>query len=207
MSLHPSLIEPVPEQTAQIAHTAFPKGSPYLTLRDELGTLYRDDDFSTLFPASGQSAFPPWRLALVTILQFRESLSDRQAAEAVRARIDWKYLLGLELADPGFDFSVLCEFRARLIAGEAEMQLLDGLLGQCRQLGLLKERGRQRTDSTHVLASVRVLGRLELVGETLRAALNEIARLIRNGRVMPRLSAKTDLHCSIGSNRRRRRQS
>lgn len=89
MSLHPSLIEPVPEQTAQIAHAAFPKGSPYLTLRDELGTLYRDDDFSTLFPASGQSAFPPWRLALVTILQFRESLSDRQAAEAVRGRIDW----------------------------------------------------------------------------------------------------------------------
>src|SRR5450631_2786086 len=141
MSLHPSLIEPVPEQTAQISHAAFPKGSPYLTLRDELGTLYRDDDFSTLFPASGEPAFPPWRLALVTILQFRESLSDRQAAEAVRGRIDWKYLLGLELADPGFDFSVLCEFRARLIAGEAEMQLLDGLLGQCRQLGLLKERG------------------------------------------------------------------
>lgn len=104
MSLHPSLIEPVPEQTVRIAHAAFPKGSPYLTLRDELGTLYRDDDFSTLFPASGQPAFPPWRLALVTILQFRENLSDRQAAEAVRARIDWKYLLGLELADPGFDF-------------------------------------------------------------------------------------------------------
>ena len=177
MSLHPSLIEPVPEQTAQIAHAAFPKGSPYLTLRDELGTLYRDDDFSTLFPASGQPALPPWRLALVTILQFRESLSDRQAAEAVRARIDWKYLLGLELADPGFDFSILSEFRDRLIAGEAEMHLLEGLLGQCRQLGLLKERGRQRTDSTHVLASVRVLGRLELVGETLRAALNEIASI------------------------------
>jgi transposase len=177
MSLHPSLIEPVPEQTAQIAHAAFPKGSPYLTLRDELGTLYCDDDFSSLFPARGQPAFPPWRLALVTILQFRESLSDRQAAEAVRARIDWKYLLGLELVDPGFDFSVLCEFRARLIAGKAEMQLLEGLLGQCRQSGVLKARGRQRTDSTHVLASVRKLGRLELVGETLRAALNEIARI------------------------------
>jgi transposase len=177
MSLHPSLIEPVPEQTAQIAHAAFPKGSPYLTLRDELGTLYHDDDFSTLFPVSGQPAFPPWRLALVTILQFRESLPDRQAAEAVRGRIDWKYLLGLDLADPGFDFSILSEFRDRLIAGEAEMQLLEGLLGQCRQLGLLKERGRQRTDSTHVLASVRVLGRLELVGETLRAALNEIASI------------------------------
>lgn len=177
MSLHPSLIEPIPEQTAQIAHAAFPKGSPYLSLRDTLGTLYRDDDFSRLFPAHGQPAFPPWRLALVTILQFRENLSDRQAAEAVRARIDWKYLLGLELADPGFDFSVLCEFRSRLIAGNADMQLLEVLLSQCRQLGWLKARGRQRTDSTHVLASVRVLGRLELVGETLRAALNEIASL------------------------------
>lgn len=111
MSLHPSLIEPVPEQTARIAHAAFPKGTPYLTLRDELGIFYRDEDFSTLFPACGQPAFSPWRLALVTLLQFRENLSDRQAAEAVRARIDWKYLLGLELADPGFDFSVLCEFR------------------------------------------------------------------------------------------------
>ncbi|MFI3187219.1 MAG: transposase, partial [Methylococcaceae bacterium] len=177
MSLHSSLIEPVPGQTAQIAHAAFPKGSPYLILRDELGTIYSDDEFSTLFPACGQPAFPPWRLALVTILQFREGLSDRQAADAVRARIDWKYLLGLELADPGFDFSILCEFRSRLIAGKAEMQLLEGLLDLCRQLGLLKARGRQRTDSTHVLASVRVLGRLELIGETLRAALNEIASI------------------------------
>ncbi len=175
MSLHTSLTEPVPEQTARIARAAFPKGTPYLTLRDELGALYRDEDFSALFPPCGQPALSPWRLALVTILQFRENLSDRQAAEAVRARIDWKYLLGLELDDPGFDFSVLCEFRARLIAGKAEMQLLERLLVQCRQLGVLKARGRQRTDSTHVLASVRELGRLELVGETLRAALNEIA--------------------------------
>ena len=175
MSLHPSLAGPVPEQTAKIARAAFPKGTPYLALRDELGTLYRDEDFSALFPPCGQPALSPWLLALVTILQFRENLSDRQAAEAVRARIDWKYLLGLELDDPGFDFSVLCEFRTRLIAGGAEMQVLEGLLGQCRQLGLVKAKGRQRTDSTHVLASVRQLGRLELIGETLRAALNEIA--------------------------------
>ena len=177
MSLNPSLAVPVPEQTAKIARAAFPKGTPYLTLRDELGTLCRDEDFSALFPPRGQPALSPWLLALVTLLQFRENLADRQAAEAVRARIDWKYLLGLELDDPGFDFSVLCEFRARLVAGGAEMQLLEGLLGQCRELGLVKAKGRQRTDSTHVLASVRTLGRLELVGETLRAALNEIARL------------------------------
>src|SRR5207249_8899200 len=93
-------------------------------------------------------AFCPWRLALVTMLQFRENLSDRQAAEAVRARIDWKYLLGLELTDAGFDFSVLCEFRTRLIAGRAEERLLERLLEQCRTQGLLKARGRQRTDAT-----------------------------------------------------------
>jgi transposase len=177
MSLKPTPIEPVPEQTAQIARAAFPTGNAYLKLRDELGTLYGDEDFAKLFPRRGQPALPPWRLALVTILQFRENLSDRQAAQAVRARIDWKYLLGLELSDPGFNFSVLCEFRARLIAGSAGMQLLETMLGQFRAQGLLKAGARQRTDSTHVLSSTRTLGRLELVGETLRAALNEIATL------------------------------
>jgi transposase len=175
MSLKLVPIKPVPEQTAFIARAAFPKGNPYLKLRDELGTLYRDEDFSSLFPVRGQPGLPPWRLALVTVLQFRENLSDRQAAEAVRARIDWKYLLGLELSDPGFNFSVLCEFRSRLIAGGVEMQLLEKMLDSSRTQGLLKAKGRQRTDSTHVLASVRELGRLELIGETLRAALNAIA--------------------------------
>src|SRR4029453_13625138 len=112
---------------------------------------------------------------LVTLMQFRETLADRQAAEAVRARIDWKYLLSLELTDPGFDFSVLSEFRDRLLAGSAEELLLDKLLERCRALGWLKARGQQRTDSTHVLAALRVLSRLELVAETLRAALNELA--------------------------------
>jgi transposase-like protein DUF772 len=108
-------------------------------------------------------------------MQFREHLADRQAAEAVRARIDWKYLLSLELTDPGFDFSVLSEFRDRLLAGSAEEVLLDKLLERCRALGLLKARGQQRTDSTHVLAAIRVLNRLELVAETLRATLNALA--------------------------------
>src|SRR5687768_12662860 len=124
---------------------------------------------------TGQPGLPPWRLALVTIMQFRETLADRQAAEAVRARIDWKYLLGLELADPGFDHSVLCEFRSRLLEGGAEERLLHKLLDACWARGLLKARGRQRTDATYVLAAIRTLNRLELVGETLRAALNELA--------------------------------
>ena len=120
MSFHPHVIEPVPDETARVAHAAFPTGHPSLTFRDVLGTIFQDEDFTALFPAWGQPALPPWRLALVTIRQFREHLADRQAAEAVRARIDWKYLLRLELTDPGFDFSVLSEFRDRLLAGSAE---------------------------------------------------------------------------------------
>src|SRR5215468_2980531 len=175
MSLHPHVVEPVPAETTRVAHAAFPKGHPYLTFRDALGTIFQDEDFTALFPAWGQPGLPPWRLALVTIMQFRETLADRQAAEAVRARIDWKYLLGLELMDPGFDFTVLSEFRDRLLAGDAAERLLEPLLERCRAMGLLKARGQQRTDSTHVLAAIRVLHRLELVAETLRAALNALA--------------------------------
>ena len=92
MSLRPQPIGAIPEQTARVAHAAFPKGHPYLTLRDHLGTIFQDEDFAALFPAWGYPGLSPWRLALVTIMPFREQLSDRQAAEAVRARIDWKYL-------------------------------------------------------------------------------------------------------------------
>jgi transposase len=174
LSLKPCPVPPVPELTAFVARAAFPKGNPYLRLRDELGTVFRDDDFTDLYPRRGQPALAPWRLALVTVLQFRENLSDRRAADAVRARIDWKYLLGFELTDPGFDFSVLSEFRSRLLAGQAGERLLEKLLEQCKTSGLVKARGRQRTDATHVLASIRVMNRLELLAESLRAALNEL---------------------------------
>ena len=137
--------------------------------------IFSDADFAALFPQEGQPAYAPWRLALVTVLQFREQLADRQAADAVRARLDWKYLLGLELADPGFDFSVLSEFRARLLAGNAAGVLLEKLLQACQAFGFIKARGQQRTDSTHVLAAIRVMRRLELLGETMRAALNGLA--------------------------------
>ena len=163
MSLNPASIDPVPDHTVRVARAAFPKGNPYLTLRDELGAIFQDDDFTDLYPVKGQPGLSPWRLALVTIMQFRETLADRQAAEAVRARIDWKYLLGLELTDPGFDFSVLSEFRDRLLAGDAQERLLDKVLERCRAIGLLKARGKQRTDSTHVLSAVRRLNQLELV--------------------------------------------
>src|SRR6188768_2819509 len=123
-------------------------------MRDVLGVIYDDASFRPLFAVRGHPAESPWRLALVTVMQFAEGLSDRQAAEAVRARIDWKYALGLELTDPGFDFSVLSEFRARLIDGSAERHLLDALLAACKARGYLKLRGRQRTDSIHVLGAL-----------------------------------------------------
>jgi len=145
MSLRPQQsIPPVPDDTARVARAAFRRGNPYVLLRDQLGTVFDDTSFADLYPALGQPAYAPWRLALVTLMQFREGLSDRQAAEAVRGRIDWKYLLA---------------------------RVLDA----AREGGLLKARGRQRTDSTHVLAAIRTLNRLELMGETLRAALNAIA--------------------------------
>jgi transposase len=146
-----------------------------LRIRDGLNTIYEDELFTDLFSQTGQPAEAAWRLALVCILQFLEDLSDRQAAEAVRGRIDWKYLLNLELADPGFNFTVLTEFRSRVLSQQAGQRLLDHLLEQLSNRGWIKKRGVLRTDSTHVLAAVRRLNRLELVGETLRAALNAVA--------------------------------
>ena len=175
MSLKPSVIAPIPANTANTARAAFPKGNLYLSMRDELGALFEDTDFTALYPRRGQPALAPWRLALITVMQFLENLSDRQAADQVRSRIDWKYVLSLELTDAGFDFSVLSNFRERLLANEQQSLLFDRVIELLRERKLLKERGKQRTDSTHVLAAIRTMNRLELVGETLRAALNELS--------------------------------
>ena len=178
MCLHPNPIGEIPSETARVARAAFPKGTVVMRLRDEFSALYHDEDFRALYPSKGQPALTPWRLALVTVFQFLEHLSDRQAADAVRARIDWKYALGLELTDPGFHFSVLAEFRARLVAGQAEHRLLDTMLERFKARGLVKAHGKQRTDSTHVLGAVRDLHLLELVGETLRATLDDLAAVV-----------------------------
>jgi transposase len=177
MSMHPEPIFEVPELTATVAKAAFPKGNRYMKMRDELGTLYSDEQFADLYPRVGQPASTPWRLALVTLVQFAEDLTDRQAADAVRSRIDLKYLLGLELDDAGFDFSVLSEFRKRLLDGGAEGRLLNVMLAVFVERKWLKAKGKQRTDSTHILAAVRHLNRLEIVGETLHHALNILAQV------------------------------
>jgi transposase len=175
MSLRPQPVPSIPEETARVARAAFPKGHLYLRLRDAFETFFTDDQFAALFPTRGQPAEAPWRLALVSVLQFAENLSDRQAADAVRGRIDWKYLLALPLTDPGFDFSLLSEFRDRLVERSAELLLFEGLLRRFQEEKLVKAGTTQRTDATHVLAAVRSLNRLELVGESMRAALNAVA--------------------------------
>ena len=125
-------------------------------MRDVLGSIYTNEDFVNLFPKEGQPALAPWRLALVSVLQDVSDLSDRQAANAVRGRIAWKYLLGLELTDPGFDASVLSEFRARLVEEQAEHLLLEKMLTVFQRKGWLKARGRQRTEMSKHEMSVNI---------------------------------------------------
>ena len=175
MSRTAPLFSVIPEDTERVANAAFPNGNRYLHLRDTFGALCSNADVRHLFHDEGRPGIDPARLAVITILQFTERLSDEQAANAVRSRIDWKYLLALPLEDAGFDASVLSEFRTRLIQGNAEHLLFDTLLTTCREYGLLRSRGRQRSDSTHVLAAVRALNRIKCVGATLRHALNCLA--------------------------------
>jgi transposase len=138
MTLHPQSVKPIPALTKEIAIQAFPQDNLYMMMRDRLGTFYTDWDFVDLFPTKGQPATCPWRLALITVMQFAEGLTDRQAANAVASRIDWKYALSLELSDNGFDFSVLSTFRTRLIEGGAERQLFDLMLSRFQEAELLK---------------------------------------------------------------------
>ncbi len=178
MSMRPMRKHGVPEATAQLAQAVFPKGNVYMAMHDNLGGIYEDEQFVDLFGVRGNPAEAPWRLALLTVIQYVEDLSDSQAAEAVRSRIDVKYALELELEDQGFDASVLCKFRQRLVTGSAEERLLDTMLEQFKAQKLLKGRGKQRSDSTPVVAAIRNLTRIECVGETLRHTLNTLASVV-----------------------------
>lgn len=153
-----------------------------MRVRDALGPLFTDEDFTAgrlagMFPAIGQPGLSPALLAMVTVLQFLHHLSDREAVAAIADRISWKYALGLELEATGFDASVLSEFRDRLAAPGRADGLLEAVLDRLKDAGLVRAGGTARTDSTHVLAAVRKVNRIENCGETLRAALEEIARI------------------------------
>jgi transposase len=162
MTMKPIPIPLIPSQTKRVAEAAFPKGNIYLQMCNELGNLYTDDLFVELYSHEGQPGWGAWRLALVTIMQFAENLSDRQAADAVRARLDWKYALRLELTDPGFHYSGLSEFRSRLVERDQSQILLDQILNLCKEKGWLKVHSQQRTDSTHLLATFRELNQVEV---------------------------------------------
>ena len=176
MSLRPEPLPAIPAATVAAVRAAFPKGNLYVDLRAEFGTLYTDQLFTDLYPPAGRPVeVPPWRLALVMVMQYIEGLTDRQAADAVRRCMDWKYALSLDLHDPGFDFTLLHDFRERLLAHDAPQRFLDTFLTACKARGWIKARGTQRTDSTYVLAAIRTLNRLEHMLETLRLALNQLS--------------------------------
>jgi transposase len=175
MSMQPRPLAQVPEQTMIVARAAFPKGSLPMRVRDRLGEVFSDERFASAFGVRGAPAASPGVLALVTALQYVEGLTDRQAAQMVVRAIDWKYCLGLELTDTGFDFSVLSKFRARLVAHGLERAAFEALLAALKDKGLIGAGGKARTDSTHVISAVRDLNRLELAGESVRAALEALA--------------------------------
>ncbi|MGW3659595.1 IS1182 family transposase [Streptomyces sp. NPDC005151] len=175
MSLRPRSGEQVPPLTARIARASNPGGTTAMWVRDRLDGLWCDEDFTDWYPRDGRPGLSPAQLATVCVLQFLLGLSDRQAAEAVRCRIDFKYAMAMELDDPGFHHSVLADFRDRLAEGDRADRLLDLALTRLKEAALVRERTTQRTDSTHVLAAVRDLTRLELVTEAVRAALEEVA--------------------------------
>jgi transposase len=174
MSLKPQPPREMPAELARIGAKLLPPESPYRLVGEQLYAKYRDADYADLYPAEGQPGLSPVDLAFVTAFQYMEDLADRAAAEAVQMRLDWKYALHLPLDYEGFNFSVLSEYRARLVNHQAEGRVFDALLKDLQAVGLLKRRGRQRTDSLAVLTRVRELTRLELVVETLRVALQAL---------------------------------
>jgi transposase len=169
--------EPSPEIVAAVAAMYRGKREHPLPVmvRDQLGEWLSDEQFAGAYGVRGKPRWPPSRLALVTVFQKAENLTDRQAAEAVRTRIDWKYALGLGLADPGFDDSILSEFRTRVATGGLDQVVLDTLLERLAAEGLVSAGGAMRTDSTHVISAVRDVNRLELAGEAVRACLESLA--------------------------------
>jgi transposase len=170
--------EPDPQVAAAIEAMYAARKTPRplaVQIRDRLGQWLDDEAFAAAFGTRGKPGWSPSRLALVTVLQRAENLTDRQAADAVRMRLDWKYLLGLPAGDPGFDHSVLPEFRGKVAGAGLELVVLDALLERLAAEGLVTAGGKQRTDSTHVIAAVAALNRLELAGESVRAVLEVLA--------------------------------
>ena len=153
MSMKPHGLEPIPQATISLARKSSPKGTVIMRLRDAVGPIYQDEHFAHLFAKRGRPAEAPWRLALVTVFQAMENLSDRQAAQMVALRLDWKYALSLEPEDEGFDYTVLSQFRQRLLEHQAAELVLEPLLAACREQGW-RNRRRQAAHRRHACAGL-----------------------------------------------------
>jgi transposase len=167
--------EPAPEVARAVRAKNYGRRVPLpVAVRERFGELFPDAEFAQAFGSTGPAGWSPGRLALITVFQMAENLTDRQATEAVRDRLSWLYALGLGLEDTGFDHSVLSQFRARVVDHGLEEKVLDLLLARLTGQGLLEAGSKQRTDSTHVVSAVRDLNRLELAGESVRAAVEAL---------------------------------
>ena len=161
----------MPEETGRIGKGLLGENDPYRLMGDQLFEKWKEEEFADLYSSEGKPGYSPVILALVSVFQFMERLADRQAAQALRMRLDWKYALHLSLENTGFDFSVLSEFRDRLIEGKAEQRVFEEWVEEIRAMGLIKEHGKQRSDRLAMLVKVRRLSRIERVVETLRLAV------------------------------------
>jgi transposase len=176
MTLHRRDLAEIPAETAAVGQKVLAPTNPYQVIGDHLADILDDAHFADLYDTTGRAALSPSLLALVTLFQFMENIPDREAAEQVVVRLDWKYALHLPLEDTGFDFSCLCYFRRRLLEHAQERLVFEQILGKIQALGFVKKRGKQRTDSTAVLGAVRQLSALETVTETLRLAVRALAQ-------------------------------
>lgn len=181
MSLQSQAILPIPEATERVAHALFPSGNRYIELKDELSALYTNDRFFALYLADKQFAEQSWRIALVLLMQYMENYTDDEVVEAMRTRIDWKYVLGLDLADPGLDLSVLSAFRQRLAAKGLEEQMLDALLQVCQEHGWLKEHKKQKRE--YIVDAQKVVKKYWM-GQNAITALQGINLRINTGEVV-----------------------
>ena len=176
MSLQQRLPREVPADMAAIGQALLPPDNPYRQIGEHFDEwLPTEEDFGSLYSSQGWGAISPLLLALLTIFQMLEKLPDRQAADQVTVRLDWKFALHLSLLYPGFHFTDLSAFRQRLLEHGQERLVFDQLLAKLREANLIKARGKMRTDSTHVIGLVNRLSQLELIRESLRAALNKLS--------------------------------
>jgi transposase len=175
MSLQWQLSRQVPEGTARVGQAILPETNPYRQIGDRFDDLFpAEDTFAGLYDTGGRGAIPPLLMSLVTVFQMWENVPDRAAAEWVVSRIDWKYALHLPLGYAGFHFTDLYAFRQRLLEHEQERYVFEQCLGKLKALGVLRKRGKMRSDSTHILGVVQRLSQFELVAESLRVAVRAV---------------------------------